>query len=78
MARLREVIIKDTHRGLWYEDGVLKPVQPLPLKEQERVELVIKPKSSWVEETAGIIGWTGSREGSDHRPLVAELALAAG
>ncbi len=26
MARLREVIIKDTHRGLWYEDGVLKKV----------------------------------------------------
>jgi regulator of protease activity HflC (stomatin/prohibitin superfamily) len=25
MAR-REVIIKDTHRGLWYEDGVLKQV----------------------------------------------------
>src|SRR5258708_5392533 len=23
MAR-REIIIKDTHRGLWYEDGVLK------------------------------------------------------
>ena len=21
-----EVIIKDTHRGLWYEDGVLKQV----------------------------------------------------
>ncbi len=26
MARLREVIIKETHRGLWYEDGVLKQV----------------------------------------------------
>ena len=25
MAR-REIIIKDTHRGLWYEDGVLKNV----------------------------------------------------
>ena len=22
----RDVIIKDTHRGLWYEDGVLKRV----------------------------------------------------
>src|SRR4051794_20434986 len=22
----REIIIKDTHRGLWYEDGVLKRV----------------------------------------------------
>ena len=26
MAQKREVIIKDTHRGLWYEDGVLKKV----------------------------------------------------
>jgi hypothetical protein len=23
-----EIIIKDTHRGLWYEDGVLKRVRP--------------------------------------------------
>ena len=45
-----------------YENGVLKPSQPLPLKEQERVQVIIKPKNSWVEETAGIIGWTGSSE----------------
>ena len=24
----KELIIKDTHRGLWYEDGVLKRVLP--------------------------------------------------
>jgi len=45
-----------------YENGVLKPSAPLPLKEQERVEVIIKPKTNWVQETAGIIGWTGSHE----------------
>ena len=45
-----------------YENGVLKPSQPLPLKEQQRVEVSITPKTSWVDETAGIIGWTGSHE----------------
>ena len=43
-----------------YENGVLKPSHPLPLKEHERVEVIIKPKGSWVDETAGIIGWQGS------------------
>ena len=26
MAKTREIIVKDTHRALWYEDGVLKQV----------------------------------------------------
>ncbi len=26
MPRPKEIIIKDTHRGLWYEDGVLKRI----------------------------------------------------
>jgi predicted DNA-binding antitoxin AbrB/MazE fold protein len=45
-----------------YENGVLKPSRPLPLKEHERVEIIIKPKRGWVEETAGLLGWTGSHE----------------
>ena len=47
-----EIIIKDTHRGLWYEDGVLKrvleagryeiPREPwLPLLRKPKVEVVI-------------------------------------
>lgn len=56
-----------------YENGVLKPTQPLPLKEQERVEVVIKPKGSWVEETAGLIGWTGSHEELRYFALDPEL-----
>jgi len=29
-----------------YEDGVLKPVSPLPLKEHERVRATLEPKTS--------------------------------
>ena len=38
-----------------YEDGVLKPVQPLPLKEHEKVTLTVHPRPNWVEQTAGLI-----------------------
>jgi regulator of protease activity HflC (stomatin/prohibitin superfamily) len=41
MARRREIIIKDTHRGLWYQDGVLKHVL-----EAGRYELP-KQTSAW-------------------------------
>jgi len=43
---------------------VLKPVQPLPLKERERVHLTVHTASNWVSETAGMIKWTG-----DHATL---------
>ena len=45
-----------------YEDGVLKPTQPLPLQEREKVRVTIEPEQSWVERTAGMIKWTGDRE----------------
>ena len=41
-----------------YENGVLKPVKPLPLKDQERVEITVRSGSNWVSETAGMIKWT--------------------
>src|SRR5262245_30453575 len=48
----REIIIKDTHRGLWYEDGVMKrvleagryeiPAAPLlPFRRRTKVEVVL-------------------------------------
>jgi predicted DNA-binding antitoxin AbrB/MazE fold protein len=58
-----------------YENGVLKPTQPLPLKEQERVQITIQSKRSWVEETAGIIGWQGSHEELQYFALDPELDL---
>jgi len=43
-----------------YEDGVLKPDRSLPLKEHYKVRVTVQTRQSWVEATAGIIGWTGS------------------
>ena len=45
-----------------YENGVLKPAQPLPLKEQERVQVTVHSPTSWVTETAGMIPWAGDHE----------------
>jgi predicted DNA-binding antitoxin AbrB/MazE fold protein len=42
-----------------YENGMLKPVQPLPLEEHEKVRLTIEPALTWAERTAGMLKWTG-------------------
>jgi predicted DNA-binding antitoxin AbrB/MazE fold protein len=56
-----------------YENGVLKPVQPLPLKEHEKVQLTVETKKSWVEETAGIMRFQGTEEEADYFALDPEL-----
>jgi predicted DNA-binding antitoxin AbrB/MazE fold protein len=48
-----------------YENGVLKPVQPLPLQEHEKVRLTIEPTANWVQATAGMFGWKGSAEDAE-------------
>jgi predicted DNA-binding antitoxin AbrB/MazE fold protein len=45
-----------------YENGVLKPSKPLPLKEQETVRITIDVEGSWTERTAGLLKWTGDPE----------------
>jgi predicted DNA-binding antitoxin AbrB/MazE fold protein len=45
-----------------YENGVLKPAQPLPLKERERVLLRIQPGDTPLLRAYGIMGWTGDAE----------------
>ncbi len=45
-----------------YENGVLKPAHPLPLRDQEKVRLTIEPELTWAERTAGMIQWTGDPE----------------
>ena len=42
-----------------YENGVLKPSQPLPLREHERVQVTVESELSWAERTAGMLKWTG-------------------
>ena len=56
-----------------YENGVLRPVQPLPLKEHEHVQLTVETKSNWVEETAGIMGFQGTEEEADYFAMDPEL-----
>ncbi len=45
-----------------YENGVLKPAQPLPLKELEKVQVTIEGKTSLIMQAAGIMEWTGDAE----------------
>jgi predicted DNA-binding antitoxin AbrB/MazE fold protein len=42
-----------------YENGVLRPVKPLPLKESQMVHVTIDSEISCADRTAGILKWTG-------------------
>ena len=42
-----------------YEDGVLKPMQPLPFKEHEKVQITVQVGFSRARQTAGLLRWTG-------------------
>jgi predicted DNA-binding antitoxin AbrB/MazE fold protein len=56
-----------------YENGVLKPTQPLPFKEHEKVRITVRPSVSRVRQSAGLIGWTGSQEDADFVALSPEI-----
>jgi predicted DNA-binding antitoxin AbrB/MazE fold protein len=56
-----------------YENGVLKPVEPLPLGEHEKVQITVRPGVTWAERTAGLLGWTGSAELADRFATDPEL-----
>jgi predicted DNA-binding antitoxin AbrB/MazE fold protein len=45
-----------------YENGVLRPIQPLTLREQEQVRVTVESRTSLADATFGIIGWKGSHE----------------
>ena len=45
-----------------YENGVLKPAQPLPLGEHEKVQITIHTAVSRVRATYGLLGWCGDAE----------------
>ena len=45
-----------------YENGVLKPTQPLPLKEHTRVRVAVEVKQSVARESAGMLRWRGDWE----------------
>ena len=48
-----------------YENGVLKPAQPLPFKEHEKVQLTVAAKETNIHQAYGIIGWKGTHEELD-------------
>ena len=56
-----------------YENGILRPAQPLPLVERERVQLIIQSQATWAERTAGLIPWTGDVELLDRFIMDPEL-----
>ncbi len=56
-----------------YENGVLKPVEPLPLKEQERVRLHLQQGETPLLRAYGILGWNGSVELADFCAMDPEL-----
>ena len=45
-----------------YEDGVLKPSEPLPLTEGAKVRVTVHTDSSPLVRAQGIMGWTGDAE----------------
>ena len=45
-----------------YENGVLKPAQPLPFKEHESVYVTVESRPSSLLEAYGILGWKGTHE----------------
>lgn len=55
-----------------YEDGVLKPQQPLPLEERQTVRVTIDPATSWTALTAGMLRWTGDLAELDQLALEPE------
>ena len=45
-----------------YENGVLRPIQPLALQEHEQVRVTVEQGKSWAARTAGMVPWTGNAE----------------
>ncbi len=45
-----------------YENGVLKPIEPLPFKEHEKVTITVRPATSLARRTAGMVPWAGDAE----------------
>lgn len=45
-----------------YENGLLKPTQPLPLREHERVRITVETPPLDILQAQGILGWKGTSE----------------
>ena len=58
-----------------YQNGVLRPAEPLPLKENETVQLTVETEVSWARRTAGLIRWTGDAETLERIALDPEFGV---
>ncbi|HEY7328112.1 MAG TPA: antitoxin family protein [Gemmataceae bacterium] len=58
-----------------YENGVLKPIQPLPLVEHQHVRLSIQVKTSRIRQSAGLIRWKGAPEELERIAIDPEFGL---
>jgi predicted DNA-binding antitoxin AbrB/MazE fold protein len=56
-----------------YENGVLKPAQPLPFKEHEKVQVTVCASVSKLADLYGIMGFQGTVEEADYFALDPEL-----
>ena len=61
------------HVEATYENGVLKPAEPLPFNEHEKVRVTVEPALTWAERTAGMMGWKGSAEEAEYFAMSPEL-----
>jgi len=57
------------------ENGLLRPMQPLPLKENEQVRITIQLKENWVQTSYGLCGWTGDADELRRLALAPDLNL---
>jgi len=56
-----------------YENGVLKPSQPLPWKDGERVRVAVSSLDSPILKAYGIMGFKGSPEEAEYYALDPDL-----
>ena len=56
-----------------YENGVLKPLEPLPWKEGERVQVVVSSLDSPLLKAYGIMGFKGTAEEAEYFALDPEF-----
>ncbi len=58
-----------------YENGVLRPEMPLPLKEHEKVRITIHSPVDLVRATSGILGWKGDAQTVERVALDPEFGI---
>ena len=56
-----------------YQDGVLKPAEPLPFKENEKVCITVQTAVERIRASYGLLGWKGSAELAERFAMDVEL-----